>query len=66
MIYGSQEKGQRGGTENVIGIVALGEAIKQIDYDFERIILSSARNYMIKEKILQRKIKGERQRKILK
>ncbi len=49
LIYGSQEKGQRGGTENVIGIVALGEAIKQIDYDFERIILSSARNYMIKE-----------------
>ncbi len=32
LIYGEQENKQRGGTENVIGIVALGEAIKQIDY----------------------------------
>lgn len=32
LIYGSQEKGMRGGTENVLGIISLGEAIKNIDY----------------------------------
>lgn len=32
LIYGSQEKGLFGGTENVIGISALGEAVKHIDY----------------------------------
>ena len=32
LIYGAQENEMRGGTENVIGIVALGEAITQIDY----------------------------------
>ena len=31
-IYGEQERGYRGGTENVIGIIAMGEAIKHIDY----------------------------------
>lgn len=32
LIYGEQEGKQRGGTENVIGIVAMGEAIKHINY----------------------------------
>lgn len=32
LIYGEQENKKRGGTENVIGIVAFGEAIKYIDY----------------------------------
>lgn len=32
LIYGEQEQGMRGGTENVIGIIAMGEAIKHIDY----------------------------------
>lgn len=32
LIYGSQENGMRGGTENVIGIVAFGEALKNVDY----------------------------------
>lgn len=48
LIYGSQENEMRGGTENVIGIVALGEAIKHIDYHkAEKII--DVRNYMIKQ-----------------
>jgi cysteine desulfurase len=33
LIYGEQENRNRGGTENVIGIIALGEAIKHIDYE---------------------------------
>lgn len=32
LIYGEQENKMRGGTENVVGIVAFGEAIKHIDY----------------------------------
>lgn len=32
LIYGSQEGGLFGGTENVLGIVALGTAIKEYDY----------------------------------
>lgn len=47
LIYGSQEQGQRGGTENVIGIVALGEVIKQIDYS-KTDKVKHLRNYMIK------------------
>jgi len=46
LIYGSQENGMRGGTENVIGIIALGEAIKQINYDRE-INIKKVRDYMI-------------------
>lgn len=48
LIYGSQEQGQRGGTENVVGIVALGEAIKQIDYSKTNKI-KHLRDYLIKE-----------------
>lgn len=33
LIYGSQECGLFGGTENVLGIVALGTAVKEYDYD---------------------------------
>lgn len=33
LIYGEQERGMRGGTENVVGIIAMGEAIKYIDHD---------------------------------
>lgn len=48
LIYGSQEQGQRGGTENVVGIVALGEAIKQIDYSKVNKV-KHLRDYMIKK-----------------
>ena len=52
LIYGSQEQGQRGGTENVVGIVALGEAINQIDYS-KADKVKHLRNYMI-EKLVKR------------
>lgn len=48
LIYGSQEQGQRGGTENVVGIVALGEAVNQIDYSKANKI-KHLRDYLIKE-----------------
>lgn len=52
LIYGSQEQGQRGGTENVVGIVALGEAIKQINYS-KTDKVKYLRDYMI-EKLVKR------------
>lgn len=52
LIYGSQEQGQRGGTENVVGIVALGEAINQIDYS-KTDNVKCLRDYMI-EKLVKR------------
>lgn len=52
LIYGSQEQGQRGGTENVVGIVALGEAVKQIDYS-KTDKVKHLRDYMI-EKLVKR------------
>lgn len=52
LIYGSQEQGQRGGTENVVGIVALGEAVNQIDYS-KTDKVKHLRNYMI-EKLVKR------------
>lgn len=52
LIYGSQEQGQRGGTENVVGIIALGEAVKQIDYSKTGKV-KHLRNYMI-EKLVKR------------
>lgn len=45
LIYGEQERQMRGGTENVIGIIALGEAIKHINYDNDYI--SDLREYFI-------------------
>lgn len=32
LVFGAQEQGLYGGTENVLGIVSLGEAVKQHDY----------------------------------
>lgn len=50
LIYGSQERSFRGGTSNVIGIIAFGEAVKNIDYK-KSIELKLKRNYMIEEMI---------------
>ena len=50
LIYGTQEDGMRGGTENVIGIIAMGEAIKCINFgsNFEKIEeLINKRDYFI-------------------
>jgi cysteine desulfurase len=44
LIYGEQEKNMRGGTENTIGIIALGEAIKHIEYNP---MLVHKRDYML-------------------
>ena len=43
LIYGSQEQGLLGGTENVIGIAALGKAVE--DYDYSS-ITSKNRDYI--------------------
>ena len=48
LIYGAQENGYRGGTENVIGIIALGEAIKHIDYN-KQLEIANLRDIFIKE-----------------
>lgn len=45
LIYGSQESEQRGGTENVVGIIALGEAVKHHKYN--TLELTKKRDYMI-------------------
>lgn len=46
LIYGEQERGMRGGTENVVGIIALGEAIKNIDYKLFKNV-SAGRDFFI-------------------
>lgn len=43
LIYGSQEQGLSAGTENVLGIASLGEAIKSLDYSS---ISSANRDYV--------------------
>ena len=43
LIYGSQEQGLFGGTENVIGIAALGKAVENYDYSS---ITSTNRDYI--------------------
>lgn len=49
LISGKQEYGLRGGTENVVGIVALGEAIKMLQYDYVKIdSLKKKRDYLIR------------------
>jgi len=48
LISGHQEKGLRGGTENVVGIVAMGEAAKLISDNLENVIAKEerVRNYL--------------------
>ncbi len=43
LIYGTQENGLFGGTENVIGIASLGKAVENYDYSS---VSSSARDYV--------------------
>lgn len=43
LVYGSQEHGLFGGTENVLGIASLGKAIEQFDYNN---ITSKSRDYV--------------------
>lgn len=50
LIYGTQENSMRGGTENIIGIISLAEAIKHINFsdNFEEIEnLINKRDYFI-------------------
>ena len=59
LIYGSQEKGLFSGTENVIGIAALGKAVENYDYSS---ITSNNRNYVynyIKDNIPDSYLVGE-------
>lgn len=44
LVYGSQEQGLFGGTENIIGIAALGKAVENYDYSF---INSNARDRVL-------------------
>lgn len=43
IVYGSQENGLFGGTENVLGVCSLGKAVESYDYSF---ITSEGRNYV--------------------
>ena len=59
LIYGSQEKGLFSGTENVIGIAALGKTVENYDYSS---ITSNNRNYIynyIKDNIPDSYLVGE-------
>lgn len=48
LIYGAQERGLRGGTENVAGIVGLNEALKYCSYDsYKAESITLKRNYLI-------------------
>ena len=60
LIYGTQEKGMRGSTENVVGIISLGKALELYEVDFEKIV--SCREYIINELIDRKsaKINGHR------
>lgn len=51
LIYGTQENGMRGGTENVIGIIGLAEAVKHINFgvNYSRIEnMCDKRDYFIR------------------
>ena len=48
LIYGTQEQNLRGGTENVVGIIGLGEAVKWCCTDVHsRISLRNKKNYLV-------------------
>lgn len=50
LIYGNQERGSRGGTENVIGIIGLGEAVFNLDFNVDSILqMIDKREYFIEE-----------------
>ncbi len=50
LIYGNQERGSRGGTENVIGIIGLGEAAFSLDFSVGNILqMIDKRDYFIEE-----------------
>lgn len=51
LILGSQERGQRGGTENVAGIVAMNEALKTCTSIFVADNMIEVRDYFIKRLI---------------
>lgn len=64
LIYGSQESYQRGGTENVVGIMALGEAIKHIDYKKQRFV-ASMRDHFINQLIkMGCKLNGDKEHRL--
>lgn len=48
LIYGSQERSLRGGTENILGIIGLGEAVRHINFNNLNEICNK-RDYLIKE-----------------
>ena len=48
LIYGSQENGMRGGTENTFGIIGLSKAIDLCDVSFKKVSeMCDKRNYLI-------------------
>lgn len=48
LIYGSQQQGLRGGTENVFGIIGFSKAIDYCDVSYKKIMnLAGKRNYFI-------------------
>lgn len=57
LIAGHQEFGLRGGTENVLGIVAMGAACEYINQNFEKIVLTMQKEQLYLEAELS-KIKG--------
>ena len=57
LIAGHQENNLRGGTENVIGIIAIGESIKEISENFEKNLNSMVNIHGYLEEELE-KIKG--------
>lgn len=58
LIYGEQEERLRGGTENVIGIIALGEAIRKINYDNSFMLTILRDNFISQLKGIGCKVNG--------
>ena len=64
LIYGEQENKNRGGTENVIGIIALGAALDVIDYKLYASLIDK-RDYMIKNLLdMGCKLNGGQERRL--